>query len=88
MYFLKTKKPTDPKILEKRKRIRTHNKMIIEKRNKGVLKPLGTVTYNSILKGLYDRKAKPQFVTLSENGSVLPNKFALWSDGEYCELDY
>lgn len=89
MYFkIKKTKPTPPEVLEKQARIRNHNKMILEKRASGELKPLGTQTYNRIVKGMYNRSPKRQFIKLSENGSVLSNKFALWSDGEYSELDY
>lgn len=44
--------------------------------------------YNQIIKGSYDEHPKRQFIRLSENGSVLPNKWALWTDDDYCDKCY
>lgn len=74
---------------EQSKRITAHNKMIRQLRAKGELKPLGTETYHSRMEKLleeapYNRERK----RLTANGSVLPNKLALWPDDDYCNLCY
>lgn len=79
------------KAKERSKRITAHNKLIREGRALGLLKPLGTQTYNQILKSsVYDTATKKQIRQITENGSVLPNKWARWEYpfDQYSELDY
>lgn len=86
-YFDFNKKDPKP-ISEKKARIRKHNAMIIEKRGKGELKPLGSMTYSQVMKEY--KGYKKQIRQITESGSVLPNVYARWSPpfDNYCELDY
>lgn len=51
-------------------RIKAHNKIIKALRELGELPVLGTLTK--------PKKVKKRIAHLSENGSLLPNKFACW----------